>query len=45
MLLWTIEHTIKTLDISVQRFAHHGHRQAYRIESESKGNDIYTIAQ
>ena len=41
-LIWTIEHTMKILDSSMQYFARHGLHQTYSTENERKGDNIYT---
>ena len=44
-LIWTIEHTMKTIDNSLQCFARYGLHQTYRTENERKGGNIYTSEQ
>ena len=42
IIRWEIKHTMKALDNSMQRFAHHGLLQAYKIENKMEGDNIPT---
>ena len=42
--LWTIEHTNKSLDNSMQHFAHHGLRQAYLVSMDDEARDGQNVA-